>query len=255
MSQVRIAVDPGNVLGRQLSSLEREQVPFAVVQACNATAFEIWGMWRRTAARVFDRPVNPTRNAALYSKATKARPYAELYLRNQTANGNSPAEYLLAEVEGGQRGAKGFERALQQKGMMPSGDFAVAGRGAKLDSHGNVSRKTINAVLSQLGAQPRAAASGTVSNRIARARSRTAKRGGDYFAVTNRRGALLPGVYERVESGFGSAVRSVLVFTSRARYRPRYDIFGLAQRQWEKLMPFYFGRELAKAVQSSRRRS
>ncbi len=36
MSQIRIAVDADNLLGRQFTALEREQLPFAIVQACNA---------------------------------------------------------------------------------------------------------------------------------------------------------------------------------------------------------------------------
>ncbi len=42
-----------------------------------------------------------------------------------------------------------------------------------------------------------------------------------------------------------------VVFTTRASYTPRYDIYGLAQRTWDKLMPFYFNRELDKAIQSA----
>jgi hypothetical protein len=254
MSAIRIQVDPGKVLDRHFSQIEREQLPFAIVQACNATAYEIRELWKRTAPRVFDRPAPLTRNAALYRKATKSRLYAEIYLRDEAFKGNPPAKYLGPEVEGGQRRKKGFENLLQQKGMMPSGEFAVAGRGAKLDAYGNVPGKTITTILSQLGAQSDRYQNQT-PNSIARRRARAPRRGGDYFALTKRRGKLLPGVYERIETGFGSAVRSVLIFTPRATYRKRYDIFGLAERQWEKLMPFYFGRELAKAVQSPRRRS
>ena len=79
-------------------------------------------------------------------------------------------------------------------------------------------------------------------------------RGSEFFALSQRRGKLRPGIYERIETAFGSAVRSVLLFTKRATYRPRYDIFRLAQRQWDTLMPFHFSRELQKALQTSMHR-
>ena len=44
MSQIlRVAVDADNMLGRQFTELERQNLPFAIVRACNATAFEIRG--------------------------------------------------------------------------------------------------------------------------------------------------------------------------------------------------------------------
>lgn len=248
MSMVKIAVDADNMLGRQFSALERKNLPFAIVQACNATAYEIRENWKRTAARVFDRPVALTRNAAMYRKASKGKLYAEIFLRDEAAKGNSPAKYLLAEVAGGQRRKKGFEILLQQKGVMPAGQFAIAGRGANLDAYGNVRASKVTRILSQLGAQRDAYQN--QSNESARRRSRR-RRGGDYFAVMQRRGRLRPGIYERIGTGFGSAVRSVFIYSSRATYTPRYDIFALAQRQWDRLMPFYFNRELEKAIQSS----
>ncbi|MCE4552733.1 hypothetical protein LYZ85_24115, partial [Xanthomonas hortorum pv. vitians] len=80
---------------------------------------------------------------------------------------------------------------------------------------------------------------------------RTVRRGGRYFEIKRQRGKLAPGIYERISTGFGGAVRSVFVFTARASYTQRYDIFGLAQRTWDKLMPFYFNRELDKALRSA----
>ncbi|WP_126945727.1 hypothetical protein [Xanthomonas sp. BRIP62418] len=270
MSQIRIAVDADNLLGRQFSALEREQLPFAIVQACNATAFEIREVWKRTAPRVFDRPTSLTINAAMYRKATKARLFAEIFLRDEAFKGTPPAKYLRTEVDGGQRRKKGFEVLLQAKGLMPAGQFAVTGRGARTDQYGNVPGSQVTAILSQLGAQRDAYQNATTdkpkrpSNERSRAEylgrtrlntvavmQRTVRRGGRYFALQRQRGKLAPGIYERIGTGFGSAVRSVFVFTTRASYTPRYDIYGLAQRTWDKLMPFYFNRELDKAIQSA----
>jgi len=274
MSLVRIDVDADDLLGRQFSKLEREQLPFAVMQAVNATAFEVRNLWERTALRVFDRPTPLTRKAVLYRKATRERLYATVFIRDEAFKGNPPAKYLLAQVEGGSRRKKAFEILLQQKGVMPAGQFAIAGRGAKLDAYGNVAASEITKMLSQLGAQRDPLQNESQASRKRRGsvaarqeylgrdrsgavavRSRAVRRGGRYFALAKRRGRLLAGVYERIDTGFGSAVRSVLIFSPKASYRSRYDIYGLAQRGWNKLMPFHFERELSKALASSRGRS
>jgi hypothetical protein len=252
MSQIKIDVDADNMLGRQFTALERDQLPYAVVQACNATAFEIRETWKRTAPRVFDRPAPLTINAALYRKATKERLFAEIFLRDEAFKGTPPAKYLLAEVEGGSRRKKGIEVLLQAKGLMPAGQFAVIGRGATPDQYGNVRGSQVTAILSQLQAQrDRYQNENRESSVSVRRRQSKKKRGGQYFAITKQRGRLKPGIYERINTGFGSAVRSIFIFTKQATYKPRYDIFGLAQRTWDKLMPFYFNRELEKAIQTA----
>ncbi|MFC6838614.1 hypothetical protein [Xanthomonas theicola] len=249
MSDIRIEVDANNLLGRQFTELERDQLPFAVMQACNATAFEIRETWKRTAPRVFDRPAPLTVNAAMYRKATKDKLFAEIFLRDETFKGTPPSKYLLPEVQGGGRRQKGLEVLLQAKGLMPRGHFAVIGRGATPDQYGNVRGGQITAILSQLKAQRddyQNQSSGSVRRRASRR-----KRGGKYFVLTKQRGRLKPGIYERIDTGFGSAVRSIFFFTARATYKPRYDIFGLAQRTWDKLMPFYLDRELEKAIRTA----
>ncbi|KAF1697989.1 hypothetical protein CSC62_07540 [Pseudoxanthomonas jiangsuensis] len=256
MSLVKIEVDADNVLGRQFTELERTQLPFAVMQACNATAVEIRDVWARTAPRVFDRPTPMTVKAAQYEKATKNRLYATIKLRDEAVGGTPPAKYLLPQVEGGTRRKKGVELLLQSKGAMPAGMFAVPGRGAELDAFGNIKASQVNRILSQLGARRDPYQNETEASR-ARRRNRAAKRGvrgSEFFALRARRGKLLPGIYERLTTGFGSALRSVLVFVRGARYQKRFDIFGLAERTWNRLMPFHFNRELEKALASSKYR-
>lgn len=238
------------MLGRQFSELERQNLAFAVMQACNATAVGIREQWAETAPRVFDRPTAMTRRAAQYRKATKQKLYAEIFLRDEATNGTPPAKYLLPEVEGGERRKKGFEILLQQKGAMPAGMFAVAGKGAPLDQHGNVRAGKISQVLSQLGARQDKYQNQTEAS----AKRRRRRGGGELFVLKDKRGRLLPGIYERYKFGAASIVRSIFIFTRKASYKPRYNIFGLAQRAWDKLMPFYFNRELAKALESSKYR-
>lgn len=129
-SLIRIDVDADNMLARQFTALERTQLPFAVMQAVNATAFEIRETWKTTARRVFDRPTPLTINAVLYQKATRQRLFATVFIRDEAHKGTPPAKYLQPQVEGGQRRLKGMERLLQGANLMPQGRYAVPGKGA-----------------------------------------------------------------------------------------------------------------------------
>lgn len=256
-SLIRIDVDADNVLARQFTALERTQLPFAVMQAVNATAFEIRETWKRTAQRVFDRPTPLTMNAVLYQKATRQRLYATVFIRDEAHKGTPPAKYLQPQVEGGQRRLKGMERLLQGANLMPPGRYAVPGKGAPLDAYGNVKAGTVRKILSQGRAGLEA---GYTSNETDTGRDRRLRRqkkrggGGSYFVLQKQRGRLMPGIYERYVTGFGSGVKSIFVFVTTPTYTARYNIYGLAQRQWNTLMPFYFNRELAKALETSKYR-
>src|SRR5690606_16894970 len=155
-------------------------------------------------------------NAALYRKATKERPYAEIFIRDEAFKGTPPSKYLFAEVEGGTRRRKGFERLLQGKGLMSPSQFAVMGRGARPNQYGNVPAGQVTKLLSQLGAQRDRYQNQTPTS--AKRRRSRAPKGGEYFVITTRRGKLRPDIYERIATGWGSAVRSVFIFTSTANY-------------------------------------
>jgi hypothetical protein len=258
---MRVDVDPGNVVHRAFSELERRNLPFAVRQAVNATGEAVKERWREVMPRIFDRPTRLTLNAIVLHKAHSSRPYAEIYVRNEAHKGTPPAKYLQAQVEGGTRRLKSVEKRLQASGHMPAGMYAVPGKGAKLDAHGNIPGSQVQQVLSQLGARFDPLQNETEKSRGRRQRrqARKGERAGDYFAVGSRlrgkgkaRGHLPLGVYQRIGTGFGGALRSVLHFVRSVAYRPRYRIFDLARRIYDREFPFHFERELAKAVQSSK---
>lgn len=247
-------VDPDGVTNRVFTDLERTQLPFACMQAANATAYGIRQKWADVMPRVFDRPTPLTRRAVVYQKATRKRLWAIVKIRDEAFKGNAPAKYLLAQVFGGERHDKAFENRLQAAGILPSDKQATPGKGAQLDGFGNISGGQMNQILSQLGARFDPLQNETATSRGRRQR-REAKKGtrrGDYFAVKQKRGGLRPGVYQRVRTGFGSAVRIILAFVRPARYRPRYHIFQLAERLYPRLYAFHFDNELRKALETAR---
>lgn len=253
MSLVRMDVDPGQLLVGQLNALERQQLPFALRTAINQTAAEVHYTWRTVAPRVFDNPVHATVTAALYRKATAQRPYAEIFIRDEAPKGTPPAKYLLAQVEGGARRHKGIEQRLTARGILPVGMFVVPGKGAQLDAHGNMPRSQLNQIKSQLGAQFDSLSNETDKSRKRR-QARQAKKGsrsGDYFALRTARGGLKPGVYQRISTGFGSAVRSVLHFVRSVSYRKRYDIKRMAQTVYDRNIQVRFNLAMANALRQA----
>lgn len=253
MSLIRVQVDQGGAFGKGLTELERTQLPFATRQAMNATAFDVRQRWAEVMPRIFDRPVPLTQRAVLYDKASKARPYAEIYIRDEATKGTPPAKYLQTQVMGGSRRPKGIERQLSAQTILPAGMFVVPGRGAKLDQYGNIPRSQLNMIKSQLGAQgdPLANESEKSRGRRLKRNAKRGKRDGNFFAVRTQRGRMAPGIYERITTGFGSAVRSVLRFVKSVSYRRRYPIFDMAQKIYDRRFPDNFQRELTKAVASS----
>lgn len=241
----------------EIRAIAEQRVPAGVVRAVNDVAFGVRGAWQREAARVFDRPTSFTRNAVLVAKAGSGvagaaaqfragrgatEVEARIYIRDDAFKGTPPVKYLFPQVQGGVRAAKRFERALRAAGVLPPGMIAVPGSAAKLDAYGNLPAGTITRILSQLRASPDALQNASNSTRSRRSR----KRGGTYFGLRERRGNLLPGVYERVDFAFGSAVRPVLIFVSRASYRKRYDVFDVGQRYIDAHLPARLDAELRK---------
>lgn len=235
-----------------MDDVSRRQLPFAVATALNNTAFAVRNEWKAEIGRVFDRPTPLTMNAALYKKATKQKLVAEVFIRDEAFKGTAPVKYFAHQVEGGPRSMKRSERWLQHKRLLQPNQRWVAGRGAKLNQYGNIRPGQITQILSQLGAQALDPMQNQTPVSKAR-RKRGRRRGGEYFAITRQRGRLRPGVYERVEFGFGSAVRSILYFTEGAQYRPTLKTEELTSRLFAREFPVQFDKALARALATARR--
>ena len=66
--------------------------------------------------------------------------------------------------------------------------------------------------------------------RLGRDNKKTGARGFAYFALQKPRGKLLPGVYQRIQTGFGSAVKPVMIFVRMPSYKSRLDFYGVADK-------------------------
>lgn len=231
-----------------MTDIERRRLPDIVLRSLNDAAFEVRAEWKAEIPSVFDRPTPFTLNAPLYRKATRDKLEAEVYIRDDATKGTPPSEYLRAEVFGGNRKRKRSEVSLARALDFPA--YFIPGDVTR-DSFGNIRRGTITKILSQLRASADPTQRETDLRRGRRLRRQQRRGGGgSYFTVPVRRGQLRPGVvYERIESGFGSAVRPILIgVRTPPRYRKRYDVFALAQSMFARRFSSLFRARLSIAT-------
>lgn len=223
------------------------QVPFAAMRALNDTVKAAQRDYRAELPRVFDRPTAFTLNSSMTRPASKTNLRAALELKHAPATGRS----LGPEIQGGARGLKPFERAL---GSAAGGAFAVPGRGATLNSHGNISRAQIARILESVGI----AAEHNAGGRPGASRRRKGlqvRHGakvypGSYFVARAKATGEPLGIYRLVAAG---RVVPVLIFVRRAPdYSKRLPLFEIVARSAAKNFDTFFSKRLREAVATAR---
>lgn len=211
-----------------------KQVKFAEMVAINRAAFVAREAVQREMGRVFDRPTPWVKGAVRVIKATKAKPTAQVDLDFWgNKQGVSVDQVLKAQIGGGARKNKRNEIALQRAGVLPAGMGIVPGSAAKLDAYGNMQGGQIVQIISWFqgfGEQGYSANMKDGGKRLGRDNKKTGARGFAYFALQKAHGKLLPGVYQRVKTAFGSAVKPVMIFVRMPSYKSRLDFYGVADR-------------------------
>lgn len=154
--------------------------------------------------RVFDRPNRYTLNSLRLDSAKDDKLSAKLWFKEPN---RMRQHYLIAQVIGGQRRQKGFEKAFGNMQFVP-------GAGAKLDAFGNISGNTILQIMSVLGKLGRYAGDNT--NITDRSKKKNIKER-DYVRIHKRRGKLLPGIYQRYQTAVGFGAKTKSKFTDRSK--------------------------------------
>ena len=160
---------------------------------------------------------------------------------------------LAAQIKGGGRRNKRHEIALQRAGILPSGMAIVPGDAAKIDQYGNMSAGQIVQIISWFRGfgEQGYKANTTDKGRAAKSRDnkRTGARGFQSFALQQKRGKLLPGVYQRIQMAFGSAVKPVMIFVRQPQYRAKFDFYGVTKRAAEETFSKSFPRYLKQMLE------
>lgn len=252
MMVVSVKADIADAL-RLLDGLAKDQVPYATKEAINEAAEEAKKALIAEMPRVFDRPTPYTLNSLFIRYATKQNLSAEVKLKDEAYKGTPATKYLFPEVEGGPRDRKGMEFLLQRTGLLPQGWFVIPTSFAPLDAFGNVPGSMVQKILSQLQASRDYQQNEPAGRRTKYNKS---KRAGRYFALSpdaRTRGKHVPGIYERLSSGFGGAARPIFIFTAKQpKYRDRYHFYKVGEDAARKAFPGAMIRAIEKAEATAR---
>ncbi|MBH3307963.1 hypothetical protein I5P84_00655 [Pseudomonas mosselii] len=211
-------------LAREISDIQRKQIPFALVLAQTRLATNrIKPGILAVMGQRLDRPTPTTMRSLFAQSATKSRG-AKVWFKDSWTTGIPADAYLQQAVQGGARPHKRFEKSLIAQGLMKAGQYAVP-TGDYLNQYGNVSRGVITRILSGLGAAE--GGRGYQANATASKRSKRKGNAERYFVGTVGDES---GVWERKASAFGDGVKPVFLFTDSApQYRVIFPFFKIGE--------------------------
>lgn len=214
---------------RDLTHLQRKQVPFATAEALTDVAGVAKRAEERAIAREFDSPTPYTRRAVYMQRAEKRSLTAVVGLKDRGSRGGRPAvQYLQAQMRGGRRRDKGLDVALRKRGVLPRGYQALPSRYLKKDRYGNIKKVTARSILRALD-----------KKYGKRARVKTV-----YLEVNGRKGVW------RTDTAGG--VHPLLFFVRAPEYSKRYDFEAVAERAVRRAFPVAMQRALRRALATAR---
>lgn len=205
-----------------------KQIQYATAVALTRTAKRLEVLMQDEVKRCFDRPVPFTINAFGITPATKARLQSSLFIKSRQA------AYLRPEIVGGSRGRKPFERRLDGEAKGAAGYWAP-GQGVRLNAAGNLSKSQITA--------------------IARSLHESGKYGSVFVGKPVGHPGAPFGIWSRTKPKNRRSVgelRPLLIQIADPSYKPRFDFYGVAARNVQRIFNDEFGRAYADALRSVR---
>ena len=203
-----------------------DQVPFALSVSLNAVAEKARMNVRAEMSSVFDRPTPWVLNSLRVKRATKQLPEAELAFKDRNV-AEATRSIVEPHVFGGRRHYKAMEAWLMHAGFIPRGYTVVPGSAAQLDANGNMSQGQIKHLISILNSYTDSGftkANIKAAQRLAKGNEKKNVNSVVYWV--NRVGVqrtkhLMPGVYKRTKTGFGSSLQPMLIFVKQAVYKKK----------------------------------
>lgn len=230
-----------------------KQVPFATALALTRTAQRVKEAEEKEMKDVFDRPTPYTMQSVFMRPATKSSQEAVVWLKDFGGKGTPAVKFLIAQIQGGTRRPKRFEKALEAAGVMPSGYRAVPGEAAKLDMFGNMDRGQIVQILAFFKAFPEAGYKANMSDKRRKSMARGSKTQQGYSYFVGRPGDRLPlGVWQRFRLAHGSSIKPVMIFVPNAAYKAVFDFFYVGKTVFEKHFHTEFRRAMEEAMRTAR---
>lgn len=234
-----------------LTDLQLEQFPFAMSKSINDISAFVQRAEKTQMQRDFDRPTPFTLNALKINYSTKNRLYGGVVFKDPPRL-SEDQHYLYHNVFGVKRGFKKFEGALYARGLMPAGYYAVPGKGAKLDAYGNIPGSLIVQILSWFGANQNSGYTSASTEKTKAKKRRGTKKtyGFEYVSFKKKTGKLLPGIYRRTFTGFGTSLESIFIFVPKNQtgYQRSYKFYETAADSFNGNFKIIFNRNLYAAM-------
>jgi hypothetical protein len=241
MSEIKINVEHElKKMTDALNGIASKKWPSILADAATETAFHVRNKLRKDMPQYIDRPKPYTLNSMFAEKATPSRLEATVKWRGE-GRPSSGGQYLKPGVLGGGRPQKRFEKRLQASGLMPTGYLAIPSDDVQKDAFGNVPANYLLRVLKSIGLIENDSKGG------GRKVKGTSQKNFRVFALTQRRGALIPGIYEKVLFFGSSAVRRLFTFVPKASYKRTFPFYDLGNKYAQEV----FSKHLNTAVQKS----
>ncbi len=208
------------------------QVPYAAALTLTKIAGDARDAITKQLPTAFDRPTDFTLRGVYTRSASKAKLVSEVYFPESVDElGKAKREYIRPGAQGaGQRRQKKTEYLLTRMGALPRGWLTTPGKGASLDSHGNVPGSVYKQITNVLQIRVQ-------SKPVSQRSQKGAKRLGVaalFFLVapgantmSKGGGWLPPGVWKHLPGG---KITQILKFVKKASYQPRIDVRQVAMR-------------------------
>lgn len=216
-----------------MRGVARDQVPFALAKTLTKTVQAVQGVIPSALERDLDRPTNFTKRGTFISAARKTDLTATVGFKDRQAT------YLKYQVEGGLRAPT--KVALRLPGNVT------------LDTYGNLPKDTIKKLIE-------AAKAGRYGGGVKRRLGIGGRRKGQgalslFYGQPAHHPTWPVGIYRRVPgtSGGPGKLIPVIVFPKKnARYKPRFDFYGLAEKVVRREIGPQFARAYADALRTAR---
>lgn len=230
-----------------------KQVRFAAAVALTKTAKLVEDTERKEMRDVFDRPTPNTLASLFVKPATPLSLSATIGIKNFAGKGIAASKYLAAQIAGGTRRMKRFEKALQSVGALPPGYRAVPGDAAKMDGFGNMQGGQIVQILSFFKAFPEAGYKANMSEKQRERLAKGNKKNVGFAYFVGRPGNRLPlGIWQRFNFGYGSAIKPVIIFVPGTVYEAVFDFEYVARKTVDRTWAAEFDKAMAMAMSTAR---
>lgn len=249
-------------LHAMLSDLEKKQMPFALAKALTKTAQEVQEAEIKVMQSTLDRPTPYTLKSLYVKPATKTDLSSMVYFKDKSSagKGNPAANYIMPQVQGGQRNLKRFESALRRIGVLPNGMYIAPGSACPLDGYGNIPAGFIVQILSYMRAFGEQGYKANITDKRKKALAKGSKRGqGFEYFVSKGKGEWFgkeqhvpPGIWKRIGFSQGSAIKPIMMFVKEPSYSKRFPFYETAQKVIDKNLMDNFYKAFDEAVRTAK---